>query len=104
MLYLTIFLVTICQIYLTALFKQLKQNPNIKGIDHQIDWEFWLIHVGEVDISHRMRMRQMISEFITQGSGDSQQIIQGYFKSVEFWDNLFLIFNSMVKSYNQSLT
>lgn len=85
----------ICQMYLTALFKQLKQNPKIKAIDNEIDWEFWLIHVGDVDINHRIKMRQMISKFVDNKENDSQDILQGYFKSVKFWDELFLVFTTM---------
>lgn len=87
----------ICQMYLTALFEQLKQNPKIKAIDNKIDWEFWLIHVGEVDINHRTKMRNMISKLVENKENDSKDIVQGYFKSVRFWDELFSVFTTMSK-------
>ena len=82
----------ICQLYLTELNKQLKANPAINMIQDKIDWEFMDLHVGEVDVSHRVRIRKFIIEFLVQQAGDSlYQLSEGYKFSLCFWDQLFSI-------------
>lgn len=82
----------ICQIYLTELNKQLKLNPAIARIQHNIDWEFMDLHIGEVDLSHRIRIRKLIIEFLVSQGGDSiYQLSQGYNFSLSFWSHLFSV-------------
>ncbi len=82
----------ICQIYLTELNRQLKLNPFINKIQDKIDWEFMDLHVGEVDLSHRIRIRKLIIEFTVNQGGDSiNQISEGYKFSMSFWKQLFTI-------------
>ena len=88
----------ICQLYLTAMYKALMQNPAIEKLKHEIDWKFWDIHTGETDISHRIRIRKAVDSLIGESPESEEQILNGYQESVSFWDNLFDIFSRMSSS------
>lgn len=80
----------ICQIYLTELNNQLRANPAIKRIKDSIDWEFMDLHVGDVDIFHRIRIRKIITQFIVEQGGNSiSELSEGYKFSLSFWSQLF---------------
>ncbi len=82
----------ICQIYLTELNRRLRANPAIRRIQSQIDWEFMDLHVGDVDISHRIRIRKAITQFLVEQGGNSlHEISEGYKFSLSFWGQLFSI-------------
>ncbi|MDJ0510798.1 MAG: iron-containing redox enzyme family protein [Crocosphaera sp.] len=82
----------ICQFYLTELNRQLRANPAIRKIQDHVDWEFMDLHVGDVDISHRIRIRKTIIQFLVDQGGNSlYEISEGYKFSLSFWSQLFSI-------------
>lgn len=85
----------LCQLYLAAMHTHFSQNPEIKSISNRIDWRFWDIHTGEVDISHRTQLRKAIDEEIAHAPELEAEIRGGYEKGKHawdtFWSNIFEI-------------
>lgn len=83
----------LCQLYLEAMHGHFSKNPNITAIAKQIDWRFWDIHAGELDISHRIRLREAIDQAVASSSNVESDIRKGYEKSKHaweaFWTNIF---------------
>ncbi len=79
----------LCQIYLTAVYKSLLKNPFILEIKDIIDWTFWEIHTGEVDIEHRQKVRAAINEIIGTDPGSIEYIAAGYLKAKNAWDSFW---------------
>lgn len=83
----------LCQLYLEAMHGHFSKNPNITAIAKQIDWRFWDIHAGELDISHRLRLREAIDEAVIASARVEADIRKGYEKSKDawetFWTNIF---------------
>jgi hypothetical protein len=83
----------LCQLYLEAMHSYFSKNPEIVAIKDRIDWRFWDIHTGEVDISHRLRLRAAIDEEIARSPDLEADIRLGYETSKhaweEFWSNVF---------------
>lgn len=91
----------ICQIYLNELNRRLRANLAIRKIQSQIDWEFMDLHVGDVDISHRIIIRKVITQFLVdQGDSSLYELSEGYKFSLSFWGQLFPILsqNLLVKA------
>jgi hypothetical protein len=69
------------------------KNPEIVAIADRVDWRFWDIHAGEVDITHRLLLRAAIDEEIARSPELEADIRQGYEKSKyswdAFWSNIF---------------
>jgi hypothetical protein len=84
----------LCQLYLEAMHGHFSKNPEIMVISDRIDWRFWDIHTGEVDISHRLRLRAAIDEEIAGSPDLEADIRNGYTKSKHSWDTFWTnIFN-----------
>lgn len=83
----------LCQVYLTAAHKHLVKNPYILGIKDKVDWLFWDIHIGEVDIHHGELVREAIDKMIVADPALVPPLALGYDKGKEvwdrFWDNLY---------------
>jgi hypothetical protein len=83
----------LCQLYLAAMHLHFSRNPAIVAIADKIDWRFWEIHIGEIDILHRVRLRAAIDEEINQSPECEQEIRVGYERSKaawdQFWTNIF---------------
>ncbi len=79
----------LCQIYLTAVYRQLVENPYIREHRHAIDWTFWDIHVGEVDIEHRRMVRAAIDEVIRADPASIEPLAAGYLKAKHTWDSFW---------------
>lgn len=83
----------LCQLYLSAMHSHFSRNPAIVAIADRIDWRFWEIHIGEVDIQHRRRLRAAIDEEIARSPKCESEIRIGYEKSKaawdQFWSNIF---------------
>lgn len=83
----------LCQLYLSAMHFHFSRNPEIEKMTDEIDWRFWEIHIGEVDIQHRLRLRAAIDEEITKSPECEREIRVGYEKSKaawdQFWTNIF---------------
>jgi Iron-containing redox enzyme len=83
----------LCQLYLEAMHVHFSKNPEIVAIADRVDWRFWDIHAGEVDIGHRLRLRAAIDEEIARSPDLEAEIRAGYEKSKhawdQFWTNIF---------------
>lgn len=77
----------LCHIYLTTLYEFFSENPTVKAIKHDVDWRFWDIHIGEVDIHHQEILRDAINEMITNQPELGKDLINGYVESKTAWDN-----------------
>ena len=65
------------------------RNQTIVAMHDKIDWRFWDIHIGEVDIQHRLRLRAAIDEEIKKSPECEQEIRIGYDKSKQAWDQFW---------------
>ena len=89
----------VCQIYITQLHKHMMRNPYIQKNRAKIDWRFWDLHVGEHDIEHRTKVRQLINdEILVQGTDARADLGRGYDESMNswrmFWNNIFASLNA----------
>lgn len=75
----------LCQIYLTNMFKYLKDNKAVQKMDKKIDWTFWTYHIGEEDIKHRELVRKAISNAAVDGAG-VRDLYLGYSWGKSTWD------------------
>ncbi len=91
----------LCQIYLTAVYKSLLKNPLILELKDAIDWTFWEIHTGEVDIEHRTKVRAAINEIIGTDPDSIEYIAAGYLKAKNAWDSFWA--NSHRLTHGQTL-
>jgi len=84
----------VCQIYLSRFYEHIVKNPYIQARKSSIDWRFWDLHIGEHDIDHRVRTRQLINdEIVAHGASEVAELGQGYCESMtswaSFWENIF---------------
>ncbi len=83
----------LCQLYLSAMHSHFSCNAAIVAIADKVDWRFWEIHIGEIDIQHRLRLRTAIDEEIASSPLSEQEIRIGYERSKaawdQFWTNIF---------------
>lgn len=79
----------LCQLYLEAMHSHFSKNPEIVAVADRIDWRFWDIHTGEVDISHRLRLRAAIDAEIARSPALEAEIRAGYEKSKSAWDTFW---------------
>lgn len=88
----------LCQTYLSVMFEHLRGHPYMREHENSIDWEFWTIHTGEVDIVHGELTRQAIDDYIRQDPGALPELAQGYERSINawnlFWHNIFDAYGS----------
>jgi hypothetical protein len=85
----------LCQLYLSAMYEHFIENPEIKMIADQIEWKFWEIHTGEVDITHRLRLRAAIDEEMARSPALAADIRNGYERSKHAWDAFWVNIFSM---------
>jgi hypothetical protein len=78
----------LCQTYLSVMFEHLRVHPYMREHADRIDWEFWTIHTGEVDIVHGELTRQAIDDYLQQDPSVLPDLAQGYERSIGAW-NLF---------------
>lgn len=78
----------LCQIYLTVMYRYLRQNPVMKAMSGQVDWEFWTYHVGEEDIEHRRLVRECIDEMV-MGEDGVRELAMGYSFGKGTWDKFW---------------
>ncbi len=89
----------LCQIYLTTMYDYFSENPAIKKIKNKIDWQFWDIHIGEIDLHHQKIVKQAISEIILEYPENNEDLFSGYLESKTAWDGFWLdIFNAAIYS------
>lgn len=77
----------LCQVYLSTMYEYFRQNPYIEAISDSIDWKFWEIHTGPVDIHHQEIIKNAINELVEQYPELAHELIDGYLTSIQAWDN-----------------
>jgi len=78
-----------CQIYLANLYSRFIHNPFIQENRDKVDWRFWEIHVGPVDVHHREETRALLNEMILHTPELSRQISDGFDASLKTWDQFW---------------
>lgn len=81
----------ICQVYLSEMYKQIKENPYIKNKEININWKFWEIHTGEVDATHKEQIKHALKKEIHNNPENEKFLIEGYEQSLTFWDNFLTL-------------
>lgn len=83
----------LCQTYLSVMFEHLREHSYIREHADGIEWEFWTIHTGEVDIVHGELTRQAIDDYIRAEPAALPELALGYERSItawnQFWQNIF---------------
>ena len=79
----------LCQIYLTAAFEKLKQNPYVIENKDSIDWVFWEIHTGEEDLAHGDMVRKAIDDLLKQRPEELSALTEGYLDAKNMWDEFW---------------
>ncbi|MDC0715099.1 iron-containing redox enzyme family protein [Stigmatella sp. ncwal1] len=83
----------LCQVYLASMHAHFIQNPAIQAMKDRLDWRFWDIHTGEIDIAHRELLRAALMEAVDADPAALEGLVGGYRKSKgvfdQFWDNIF---------------
>jgi hypothetical protein len=79
----------LCQVYLTAVYNHLIQNPSIQQRSSQLEWTFWRIHTGAVDIQHRHLVREAINDIVEADSGTIEILASGYQRAKEIWEQFW---------------
>lgn len=79
----------LCQIYLSTMHEYFSQNMEILAIYDQIDWTFWNIHIGELDLHHQQLIRTAINNLIAMDPSRSVELIKGYQESKGAWDSFW---------------
>ena len=83
----------LCQTYLAVMFEHLRVHPYMRENADYIDWEFWTIHTGEVDIVHGELTRKAIDDYIRHEPDALAELARGYDRSIgawnHFWKNIF---------------
>jgi hypothetical protein len=83
----------LCQVYLTAMHSHFTKNPAIHELKDQMSWTFWDIHIGEVDISHREKLKAAIQSFAARNPEQLRDLVQGYKDAKEifdsYWGNIY---------------
>jgi hypothetical protein len=79
----------LCQVYLTAVYNHLRLNPYIRSNQDNIDWEFWDIHTGEVDVKHRLLVRDAINDLVAQEPTSVMALAEGYQHAKKIWEHFW---------------
>ncbi len=77
----------LCQIYLETMHGYFAKNPCIIERKDSIAWEFWNIHIGEVDLHHQQIVRDAINSLVAAQPEIADDLMKGYLESVTAWDN-----------------
>lgn len=83
----------LCQVYLSAMHSHFTKNPKIQAIKDRVEWTFWDIHTGDVDIAHREKLKQAIGEFVDRSPSELRDLVRGYKDAKwifdRFWENIY---------------
>jgi hypothetical protein len=78
-----------CQIYLASLYSHFVQNPHVRAMHDAIDWRFWDIHVGPIDIEHRLETRALLDRLVLSRPELAAEISEGFDASLRGWDEFW---------------
>ena len=76
----------LCQIYLSTMHEYFSKNSQIQRLKNQIDWKFWEIHIGEIDLHHQVLIRNALNHLIQKYPEVTDDLVYGYRESKEAWD------------------
>ena len=83
----------ICQTYLTVMHDYLCENSYIKENKSSLDWRWWDIHTGEVDIGHNQMVKAAIDDLMREDPDSIDELASGYRRAKEllegFWENIY---------------
>lgn len=79
----------LCQIYLSSMHENFIRNPYIQERREDLAWKFWDIHTGEVDVEHRLRTRQAITELVESDPSHIEDLAAGYTQAKGAWDQFW---------------
>lgn len=79
----------LCQIYLATMHHYFSENLAVIAMHDRIDWRFWDIHIGEVDLHHQIIVRGAINQLIEQQPELANDLIDGYLESKQAWDDFW---------------
>lgn len=83
----------LCQVYLSAMHSHFTKNPSVKAIRDKVEWTFWDIHTGEVDIAHREKLKQALGDFVRHRPEELLDLVSGYKDAKRifdrFWENIY---------------
>lgn len=83
----------VCQVYLTELNRQLRQNQFCREHAAIVDWEFWDVHAGEPDLEHNRKVKLGIDAFLDAQPESLPLLVEGYNDSkemlLEFFANIY---------------
>jgi len=83
----------LCHVYLVRMYEFLTRNPYIRERRGEIDWRFWDIHVGAVDVRHQGIIHEAIGELIAADPRQVENLADGYERAMAvwwaFWANVF---------------
>jgi hypothetical protein len=76
----------LCQVYLSTMHEYFSKNIEILKLKDQIAWEFWNIHIGEVDLHHQIIVRTAINDLLNEQPDIISDLVNGYLESKDAWD------------------
>lgn len=83
----------LCQVYLSAMHSHFTKNPSVQALKDRVEWTFWDIHTGEVDIAHREKLKQALGEFVRDRPEELSDLVSGYKDAKwifdRFWENIY---------------
>jgi hypothetical protein len=79
----------LCHTYLVLLHDYFRKNPYIQAHANQIDWRFWEIHTGPIDLAHVEQVRATLSELAESHPEMLPEIVAGYRSSITAWDGFW---------------
>lgn len=83
----------ICQTYLTVMHDYLCRNPYVQANKQSLDWRWWDIHTGEVDIGHNQMVKAAIDELMRDEAQSIDELASGYRRAKvlleAFWGNIY---------------
>ena len=84
----------LCQVYLTQMVRNLRANPALTPWLDTIDWQFFDLHAGDVDIEHRLSVRSVINDYLTANPERVEALASGYLKGKSAWDTFWgIVYN-----------
>jgi hypothetical protein len=79
----------LCQIYLSTMYDYFSKNKKITLMKDKIEWQFWNIHIGEIDLHHQKIVRAAIDEILVSNPETATDLMDGYLESKHAWDSFW---------------
>lgn len=78
----------VCGVYFGVMHVHLRKHPFIIEHEHHIDWRFWDIHAGHVDVEHNQLVRAAVAELLlgSEHPDAVTEVAAGYDHGTATWD------------------